>query len=73
MRFPEAALTLPSAPTSRWKDVIAGASIVAGALVAAWLLPRLGFSVGPTLIRNIINATIGAAIVMAVLAVIRRG
>ncbi|HXI04986.1 MAG TPA: GlsB/YeaQ/YmgE family stress response membrane protein [Bradyrhizobium sp.] len=53
--------------------MIAGVSIVAGALVAAWLLPRLGFSVGPTLIRNIINATIGAAIVMAVLAVIRRG
>ena len=46
---------------------------ILGSLLASWLLPQIGVNLGSGWVRDIINATIGAAIVMAVLAVIRRG
>jgi high-affinity Fe2+/Pb2+ permease len=45
---------------------------IIGALVAGWLLPRLGVSLGVGAIRDIINATIGAVIVLVILSLIRR-
>ena len=38
---------------------------IIGALVASWLLPRLGVNLGNSAIRDIVNATIGAVIVAA--------
>jgi len=43
-----------------------------GALVASWLFPRLGINLGSSGIRDIVNATIGAVIVLVVLSLIRR-
>src|SRR3954464_8681374 len=34
---------------------------IIGALVASWLLPKLGVSLGGSAVRDIVNATIGAA------------
>lgn len=45
---------------------------IIGALLASWLLPRLGVSLGSSTFRDIINATIGAVIVLVVLSLIRR-
>ena len=46
---------------------------IVGALVASWLLPRLGVNLGDGgAIRDIINATIGAVIVLIILSLIRR-
>ena len=41
-------------------------------LVASWLLPRLGISLGGSAIRDVINATIGAVIVLVIVSFIRR-
>ena len=43
-----------------------------GAFFAGWLLPRLGFSVGGGFIASVVNAFIGAAILLVVLRVIKR-
>ncbi|WP_447410813.1 GlsB/YeaQ/YmgE family stress response membrane protein [Clostridium perfringens] len=44
-----------------------------GALVASWLLPQLGVSLGAGgAVRDIINATIGAVVVLVILSLIRR-
>ena len=43
-----------------------------GALVASWLLPQLGVSLGGSAFRDIINATIGAAIILIILSMIKR-
>ena len=40
--------------------------------VASWLLPRLGVSLGSSAIRDIVNATIGAVVVLVILSLIRR-
>ncbi|QUS38921.1 GlsB/YeaQ/YmgE family stress response membrane protein [Tardiphaga alba] len=45
---------------------------IIGALVASWLFPRLGISLGSSGIRDIVNATIGAVIVLVILSLIRR-
>ncbi|MFN5718500.1 MAG: GlsB/YeaQ/YmgE family stress response membrane protein, partial [Bradyrhizobium sp.] len=45
---------------------------IIGALVASWLLPRLGISLGGSAIRDVINATIGAVIVLVIVSFIRR-
>lgn len=45
---------------------------VLGAIIAGWLLPRLGFHVSPAILRAIINATIGAVILLVVIGLIRR-
>ncbi|WJR77106.1 GlsB/YeaQ/YmgE family stress response membrane protein [Bradyrhizobium sp. NP1] len=46
---------------------------IIGALVASWILPQLGVSLGSgTTVRDIINATIGAVIVLVILSLVRR-
>ena len=43
-----------------------------GALLASWLLPQLGVSLGAGWIRDIINATIGAVIILVILSLVKR-
>ena len=43
-----------------------------GALVASWLLPQLGVSLGGSALRDIVNATIGAVIILIILSMIKR-
>ena len=45
---------------------------IIGALLASWLLPQLGVSFGGTWVRDIVNATIGAVIILVILSLIRR-
>jgi len=45
---------------------------IIGALLASWLLPQLGVSLGVGWVRDIINATIGAVIILVILSLIRR-
>ncbi len=46
---------------------------IVGALIAGWLFPKLGISIGGgTLIRNIVHATLGAVILLVVVGLIRR-
>ena len=45
---------------------------IIGALLASWLLPQLGVSLGAGWVRDIINATIGAVIILVILSLIRR-
>ena len=45
---------------------------IIGALLASWLLPQLGVSLGGTWVRDIVNATIGAVIVLVILSLVRR-
>ena len=45
---------------------------IIGALLASWLLPQLGVSLGSSAIRDIVNATIGAVIVLVILSLVRR-
>ena len=45
---------------------------IIGALLASWLLPQLGVSLGGSAFRDIVNATTGAVIVLVILSLIRR-
>ena len=45
---------------------------IVGALLASWLLPQLGVSLGGSAFRDIINATIGAVIILVILSLIKR-
>ncbi len=47
---------------------------IIGAFVAAWLLPRLGVDIATNsaILTSVINATIGAVVVLLVLSLIRR-
>ena len=45
---------------------------IIGALLASWLLPQLGVNLGVGWVRDIINATIGAVIILVILSLIRR-
>ena len=49
-------------------DILVG---IAGALVANLLLPKLGILIGTGVIREIINATIGAVILLLVVRLVR--
>jgi uncharacterized membrane protein YeaQ/YmgE (transglycosylase-associated protein family) len=44
---------------------------IVGAFIASWLLPRLGIGLGSGLIRAIINATIGAALLLTIIRLAR--
>ena len=50
-------------------DIVIG---LAGALLGGWLLPRLGIVIGGGIIAAIINATIGAVILLAIISLVRR-
>lgn len=45
---------------------------ILGALIATWLFPRLGVSLGMGIVSAIISATLGAVILLVVVGVIRR-
>ena len=45
---------------------------IIGALLASWLLPQLGVSLGAGWVRDIINATIGGVIILVILSLIKR-
>ena len=45
---------------------------IIGALVAGWLLPRLGIVLASGTLGSILDATVGAVIVLVILSLIRR-
>jgi uncharacterized membrane protein YeaQ/YmgE (transglycosylase-associated protein family) len=45
---------------------------IIGALAASFLLPALGVSLGAGWVRDIVNATIGAVVVLVILSLVRR-
>jgi uncharacterized membrane protein YeaQ/YmgE (transglycosylase-associated protein family) len=45
---------------------------VVGAFVGGWLLPRLGVYLGSGIIWQVVNATIGAVILLFVIRLLRR-
>jgi uncharacterized membrane protein YeaQ/YmgE (transglycosylase-associated protein family) len=45
---------------------------ILGAFIAALVLPRIGLSVGGGLITSIVQATIGAVILLVLLRLVRR-
>jgi uncharacterized membrane protein YeaQ/YmgE (transglycosylase-associated protein family) len=45
---------------------------IIGAIVAGWLLPRVGVFIGGDIIGAIINALIGAVIVLVIVILVRR-
>ena len=51
-------------------DILIG---IAGAFVASWLFPKLGFRLGVGLTREIIDSAIGAIILLLVVRLIRTG
>jgi hypothetical protein len=42
------------------------------AFIAAWLLPKLGLRLGSGIVRQIIDATLGAVILLALVRLVRR-
>jgi len=50
-------------------DIVVG---VVGAFIAGWLLPQLGIHLMPGFVGEIIDATIGAVILLLVIRLIRR-
>jgi uncharacterized membrane protein YeaQ/YmgE (transglycosylase-associated protein family) len=45
---------------------------IVGAFIAGWLLPRLGIAIGGGFIAAIINAVIGAVILLVIIGLIKR-
>jgi uncharacterized membrane protein YeaQ/YmgE (transglycosylase-associated protein family) len=45
---------------------------IVGAFIAGWLFPRLGIVIGTGWISAIINATIGAVILLVIVGLVRR-
>jgi uncharacterized membrane protein YeaQ/YmgE (transglycosylase-associated protein family) len=45
---------------------------IVGALVASWILPQLGVSLGGSAVRDIVNATMGGVFILVVLSLVRR-
>ena len=50
-------------------DIIIG---IVGAFIAHWLFPKLGIQLGSGILRSILDATIGAVILLLVIRLIRR-
>jgi uncharacterized membrane protein YeaQ/YmgE (transglycosylase-associated protein family) len=50
-------------------DIIIG---IIGAFIAHWLFPKLGIQLGAGMVRAILNATIGAVILLLLIRLIRR-
>jgi uncharacterized membrane protein YeaQ/YmgE (transglycosylase-associated protein family) len=50
-------------------DIIVG---IVGALIAGWLLPRLGIAIGGDFISDVINAFIGAVILLLIVKLVKR-
>ena len=52
------------------RDILIG---IVGAFIGDWLLPRLGIHLGTGIISAIINATIGAVILLLLIRLVRGG
>jgi uncharacterized membrane protein YeaQ/YmgE (transglycosylase-associated protein family) len=50
-------------------DLLVG---IIGAFIGSWLLPRLGIHLGAGIISAIVNATIGAVVLLAIIGLVRR-
>jgi len=50
-------------------DIIIG---IVGAFIAHWLFPKLGIQLGGGYLRSILDATVGAVILLLVIRLIRR-
>ena len=50
-------------------DIIVG---IIGAFIAHWLFPKLGIQLGSGILRSILDATVGAVILLLVIRLIRR-
>ncbi len=50
-------------------DIIIG---IIGALIAHWLFPKLGIRLGAGILRSILDATVGAVILLLIIRLIRR-
>jgi uncharacterized membrane protein YeaQ/YmgE (transglycosylase-associated protein family) len=50
-------------------DIIIG---IVGALIAHWLFPKLGIRLGAGILRSILDATVGAVILLLIIRLIRR-
>jgi uncharacterized membrane protein YeaQ/YmgE (transglycosylase-associated protein family) len=46
---------------------------ILGAFVGDWLLPRLGIHLGAGLVASIVNATIGAVVLLLIIRLLRGG
>src|SRR5450759_946869 len=46
---------------------------IVGAFIASWLFPRLGFALGTGMVREILDATIGAVLLLVIIRLVRRG
>jgi uncharacterized membrane protein YeaQ/YmgE (transglycosylase-associated protein family) len=46
---------------------------IVGAFIASWLFPRLGIALGAGILRAIIDATIGAVLLLVIIRLVRRG
>jgi len=46
---------------------------IVGAFIASWLFPRLGIALGAGMIRAILDATIGAVLLLVIIRLVRRG
>ena len=51
-------------------DIVIG---IIGALIGDWLLPRLGIHLGSRIVMAIINATIGAVLLLLLISLVRGG
>ena len=49
-------------------DIVVG---IVGAVIAGYLLPRIGMHLGAGFVRSVINAFIGACLLLAVLRLVR--
>ena len=50
-------------------DIIIG---MVGAFIAHWLFPKLGLQLGSGIVRSILDATVGAVILLLIIRLIRR-
>jgi uncharacterized membrane protein YeaQ/YmgE (transglycosylase-associated protein family) len=46
---------------------------IAGALIAGWLFPMIGFVIGGGIIAAIIHATIGAVLLLVIIRLVKNG
>ncbi|MEO8684729.1 MAG: GlsB/YeaQ/YmgE family stress response membrane protein [Devosia sp.] len=46
---------------------------IVGALIGSWLLPQIGILLGTGIVASIVNATLGAIVLLLILGAFRRG
>ena len=51
-------------------DLVIG---VAGAFIGSWLLPRVGIHLGAGIVASIVNATLGALVLLLIVRLVRGG